>query len=86
MTAAPQHVMHSCFHHLFSFDSESAARSCKVPTLLIDAEAPIPDRARFKELCPQLETAQTAGAGHFHQLEVPDQVNGMIERFLAHVP
>ena len=25
----------------------------------------------------------TVGAGHFHQLEVPEQVNAMIERFLA---
>jgi pimeloyl-ACP methyl ester carboxylesterase len=28
----------------------------------------------------------TAGAGHFHQLEVPDQVNAMIERFLETLP
>ena len=27
--------------------------------------------------------AQTAGAGHFHQLEVPDQVNAMLARFLG---
>ena len=25
----------------------------------------------------------TVGAGHFHQLEVPERVNAMIERFLA---
>jgi hypothetical protein len=25
----------------------------------------------------------TVGAGHFHQFEVADQVNAMIERFLA---
>jgi len=86
MTATPQHVMHSAFHHLFSFDSEAAARACRVPVLLIDAEAPIPDRARFKAACPQLQVAQTAGAGHFHQLEVPDQVNAMLDRFLAAVP
>jgi pimeloyl-ACP methyl ester carboxylesterase len=85
MAATPQHVMHSAFHHLFAFDSEAAARACKVPVLLIDAEAPIPDRARFKALCPQLQVAQTAGAGHFHQLEVPDQVNAMLERFLSGV-
>ncbi|HTO51947.1 MAG TPA: alpha/beta hydrolase [Myxococcota bacterium] len=81
MCQTPQHVMSSAFQNLIAFDSESAARACKVPVLLIDAEAPIPDRARFKEACPQLATAQTAGAGHFHQLEVPDQVNAMLERF-----
>ena len=31
---------------------------------------------------PDLHLATTVGAGHFHQLEVPDQVNAMIERFL----
>jgi len=81
MCSTPQHVMHSAFEQLAAFDSESAARACRVPLLLIDAEVGLPDRARFKELCPQLVCAQTAGAGHFHQLEVPDQVNAMLERF-----
>jgi hypothetical protein len=27
--------------------------------------------------------AQTVGSGHYHQLEVPDQVNAIIERFIA---
>jgi pimeloyl-ACP methyl ester carboxylesterase len=30
-----------------------------------------------------LQVGITVGAGHFHQLEVPDQINAMIERFLA---
>ena len=29
------------------------------------------------------DVAITVGAGHFHQLEVPEQVNAMIERFLV---
>ena len=82
MLQTPQHVMRSAFQNLIAFDCATAARACKVPTLLIDAEAPIPERARFRECCPQLVLAQTAGAGHFHQLEVPDQVNAMLERFL----
>lgn len=85
MLETPQHVMRSAMVNLFGFDSDAAARACKVPVLLIDAEVPLPDRARFRELCPQLQCAQTAGAGHFHQLEVPDQVNAMIERFLSAV-
>lgn len=83
MCETPQHVMHSAFRSLFAFDSESAARACRIPVLLIDAELPIADRVRFRSLCPQLQTAQTAGSGHFHQLEVPDQVNAMLERFLS---
>ena len=32
---------------------------------------------------PQVVIGQTAGAGHFCQVEVPDQVNAMMERFLT---
>jgi pimeloyl-ACP methyl ester carboxylesterase len=82
MLETPQHVMRSAFANLLAFDSEAAARDCKAPVLLIDAEVALPDRVRFRELCPHLQCAQTAGAGHFHQLEVPDQVNAMLQRFL----
>jgi pimeloyl-ACP methyl ester carboxylesterase len=41
------------------------------------------DVLRLLEIKPDLEVAITVGAGHFHQLEVPEQVNSMIERFLA---
>jgi pimeloyl-ACP methyl ester carboxylesterase len=83
MGETPQHVMSTAFQSIMSFDSESAAKACKVPALLIDAEPPVCERARFKAACPQLQFASTAGAGHFHQLLVPDQVNAMLERFLA---
>jgi hypothetical protein len=41
------------------------------------------DLERFGALCPQLIVAKTLGAGHFSPLEVPDQINAMIARFLA---
>lgn len=41
------------------------------------------DMPRLRAVCPHVVTGQTVGAGHFHQLEVPEQVNAMIERFLA---
>jgi pimeloyl-ACP methyl ester carboxylesterase len=57
---------------------------CTVPVLLIRAElGPDTDALRLQKLKPDLQTGITVGAGHFHQLEVPDQVNAMIERFLA---
>ena len=40
--------------------------------------------ARFHELySQQLLYGQTVGSGHFCQLEVPEQVNPMIERFFT---
>ena len=83
MGRAPQHVMASCFDGMAAWDAEAAAKACKVPALYVGAENVIADVARFKELCPQLMVGQTVGAGHFHQLLVPDQVNAMVERFTA---
>jgi len=37
----------------------------------------------FARLCPQLVTAKAVGSGHFLSLEVPEQVNAMIDRFIA---
>jgi pimeloyl-ACP methyl ester carboxylesterase len=83
MASAPQHVMSSAFdHHLVLWDG-AAATACKVPALYIGAQQPLTDLDRMRQLCPQLLTGQTVGAGHFNNQEVPDQVNGMIERFLA---
>jgi pimeloyl-ACP methyl ester carboxylesterase len=41
------------------------------------------DALRLLEIKPDLEVGITVGAGHFHQHEVPEQVNAMNERFLA---
>jgi hypothetical protein len=54
-----------------------------VPVLYVSSGPWFADVARVRELCPQLVTAQTVGSGHYHQLEVPEQVNAMIDRFLA---
>jgi pimeloyl-ACP methyl ester carboxylesterase len=62
---------------------DSLAR-CELPVLLLRAEiGPDSDVLRLCELKPDLEVGITVGAGHFHQIEVPQQVNAMIERFLA---
>ena len=57
---------------------------CDVPVLLIRREIGADsDVLRLQAIKPDLQVAITVGAGHFHQLEVPEQVNAMIERFLA---
>jgi pimeloyl-ACP methyl ester carboxylesterase len=82
MCALPQYVIASTFTALHSYDTGAAAAACKVPLLYIGAMAPI-DLDHFRRLCPQLVVGRTVGAGHWHQLEVPEQVNAMIDRFLA---
>lgn len=41
------------------------------------------DPSRLRMLRPDAHFGMTVGAGHFHQLEVPEQVNAMIERIVA---
>lgn len=82
MTSAPDHVTLGCFEAIAAADTEGAAARCKVPFLYVAAAAPLADFARLRALCPHVVLGRTVGAGHFHQLEVPDQVNAMIDRFL----
>ncbi len=83
MHAVPAHVANSAVANITLWDGEAAARECRVPALHIGAEDPHNDAAALRALNPCLRTGQTVGAGHFNQLEVPDQVNAMIERFLV---
>jgi hypothetical protein len=53
-----------------------------VPIAYIGAAAPIGDVNRFRKICPNLITGQTIGSGHLSPLEVPDQINPMLERFV----
>jgi pimeloyl-ACP methyl ester carboxylesterase len=84
MTSAPQHVALSAYQALADYDAAAAPRVA-APSLYIEANEPSPraDVARVRELLPALFFGQTVGSGHFCQLEVPDQVNAMIDRFLA---
>lgn len=86
MSSAPQHVMASAIYEIFAMDTEASTAGVKVPALLLNAEGPgwpLAGVQRIKELCPQAMVGQTVGAGYFHQLLVPDQVNPMIDRFLT---
>ena len=84
MIEAPRHVMVSACEEMFACDTAAVVAACRVPLLNVaSAEGRSADLDRFRELCPQLVNGQTVGAGHFHQLEVPDQTNAMIDRFLA---
>jgi pimeloyl-ACP methyl ester carboxylesterase len=78
----PQHVMASAMECIFSCDTGASLSGCHAPALLINAAVPLADLTRLRELCPHVMIGQTVGAGHFNQLEVPDQVNAMIERFM----
>ncbi len=79
----PQHVIGSAFANLAKFDSAAALQALTKPLLFVGAEPAITDVVRLRELSPAVMVGRTVGAGHFHQLEVPDQINAMLERFVA---
>jgi pimeloyl-ACP methyl ester carboxylesterase len=67
---------------LFAFDGPVALAAVQCPIASIGSDGPVNDAAAMKSINPRLLLSQTLGSGHFNQLEVPDQVNAMIERFL----
>jgi pimeloyl-ACP methyl ester carboxylesterase len=85
MSSAPQHVVVSVFEGMRDYDPTEAGGESAVPTLYVEANEPQPrsDMARLHEMFPQVLHGKTVGSGHFCQLEVPEQVNAMIDRFLA---
>lgn len=82
MSRAPQHVMAPSFESLLAWDNLTRVDP-DVPVLLVSAAHLLTDLRRARKLHPKLMTAQTAGAGHFLHMEVPSQVNAMIDRFVA---
>jgi pimeloyl-ACP methyl ester carboxylesterase len=79
IAAAPVSVSAATWQAIVDFDGAAVLPHVRVPVLLISAGEPEPGVA---ERIANVTVARTGGAGHFIQLQVPDQVNAMIERFL----
>lgn len=79
----PQHVTASAFSNIARFDAEAALRALTVPLLHVDADPVLGDHGTLLASKPDVMIGRTVGAGHFHQVEAPEQVNAMIDRFLA---
>jgi pimeloyl-ACP methyl ester carboxylesterase len=85
MLATPSHVAASAMRGDVAFDGPAVAAQCKVPALhLVAASPPLNPPHLMAQWLPTVVHGWTVGAGHFNQLEVPDQVNAMIEGFLRH--
>lgn len=86
----PPHVWNSAFESLIAWDKRAKEHvlGCKTHMLYIEASSPSADRSGFADLetfasyRPQLVTGKTVGSGHYPSLEVPEQVNAMVEKFL----
>jgi pimeloyl-ACP methyl ester carboxylesterase len=86
MCAAPDSVAIATTKAMAAFDAAAMLRTCEVPVLNIASAVPTNASAYLLEVNPAVMIGQTVGAGHFLQLEVPEQVNLMIGRFLSISP
>ena len=85
MPETDRHAMVAAFEGMRDFDPEEGRVG--VPSLYIAADdRPLSDLPHLFELAPDMLFGQTVGSGHFCTLEVPDQVNAMLARFLAVLP
>jgi pimeloyl-ACP methyl ester carboxylesterase len=82
MCAVPLPIAAAVIRSLNDWNGVGALALSNVPTLLLRASlGGNPEAVRLLAIKPDLQVGITVGAGHFHQLEVPEQVNAMIERF-----
>jgi pimeloyl-ACP methyl ester carboxylesterase len=84
MASAPQHVIVAAMQGLHDYDP-GAVDPPEVPGVYIAADEvqPRSDMSRFHEMFPDIFYGKTVGSGHFCQLEVPEQIGAMVDRFLA---
>lgn len=83
MAQLPGDVFVDVGRNLVTFDSVAAVARVQAPTLLIVPPHSLSDPAILDSLPAGWHLGRVVGAGHFPQLTVPDQVNAMIDRFLA---
>ncbi len=84
MMTTPSHVAANAMRGILAFDGLAVAAKCRVPALHLAATPPRNPPHLMSQWLPGVVNGWTVGAGHFNQLEAPEQVNAMIEAFLHH--
>ncbi len=73
----------AAFEGLLTYRVPPAAKRIKQPTLYIAAAKANARWDQLQTLIPQIQFARVVGAGHFLQVESPDQCNPMLREFIA---
>jgi pimeloyl-ACP methyl ester carboxylesterase len=82
IAGTPREVARSSLAAADAVEAACALASLPVPVLYVGATEPRAEPRRLRHLQANLDYGQVVGSGHFLQLEVPEQVAPMIERFL----
>lgn len=80
----PKSALISTYQDLLDWDNSSDAKigQCTLPILNIQSSRPFCSESSMRNLCPHLINGQVVNSGPWATLEVPDQVNAMLDRFL----
>ncbi len=71
---------------VLTWNGVGAMKLCHAPVLVVNSgTGGSNDPPRLRAMKPNVQIGVTVGAGHFNQLEVPEQVNLMIERFVRNL-
>jgi len=83
MCSAPLGMAIDVLRGVLTWNGVGAMKLCYAPVLvLMSGTGGSNDPPRLRASKPNIEIGVTVGAGHFIQLEVPEQVNLKIERFV----
>lgn len=83
MCSVPRHIASAVLKGVVSWNGVGAFMTAKAPLLVLRSRTGgSNDPARLLSLRPDIQIGVTLGSGHFNQLEVPEQVTPMIERFV----
>jgi pimeloyl-ACP methyl ester carboxylesterase len=84
MCAVPLDIALPVLRGVLTWNGLGALNLVTVPMLVLRCEpGGDNDPSRLSAFKPDITWGITVGAGHFHQLEVPEQVNPMIQRFVS---
>jgi pimeloyl-ACP methyl ester carboxylesterase len=83
MCSVPLDTARALIENVATWNGPAALSLCDTPLLIIlTAAAGSNEPSRLRAMNPGIRLGMTVGSGHFNQLEVPEQVNAMIDRFL----
>lgn len=83
MCSVPLSVAAKVIRGVVTWNGVGALSLCHAPLLVLLTQPwGSNDPARLLALRPDLQIGVTVGTGHFHQLEAPEQVTPMIDRFV----
>jgi pimeloyl-ACP methyl ester carboxylesterase len=79
----PRAAALASFEGLLTYKPQPAAKRIKQPALYIAAAKANARWDQLRTMIPHIQFARVVGAGHFLQLEAPDQCNAMLREFIA---